>query len=37
MADTLLRRRDHLGLSYLTVPYQSVEAFAPVSDLLAGT
>jgi probable F420-dependent oxidoreductase len=37
MADTLLRRRDHLGLSYLTVPYQSAEAFAPVSDLLAGT
>jgi probable F420-dependent oxidoreductase len=37
MADTLLRRRAHLGLSYLTVPAQSAEAFAPVVELLTGT
>lgn len=37
MADTLLRRRDSLGLSYLTVPIQSAEAFAPVVELLTGT
>jgi hypothetical protein len=36
MADTL-RRRDTLGLSYVTVPSQSVEAFAPVVEILAGT
>ena len=35
MADTLLRRRDRLGLSYLTVPSASAEAFAPVLELLA--
>lgn len=37
MADTLLRRRDALGLSYLTVPVQSAASFAPVVELLAGT
>ena len=37
MADTLRRRRDELGVSYLTVPAQSVEAFAPVVAELAGT
>ena len=37
MADTLRRRRDALGVSYLTVPAQSVEAFAPVVAELAGT
>ncbi len=37
MADTLLRRRDELGLSYLTVPAQSRDTFAPVVELLAGT
>jgi probable F420-dependent oxidoreductase len=36
MADTLLQRRDNLGLSYLTVPIQSAEAFAPVVELLTG-
>lgn len=36
MADTLRRRRDSLGLSYLTVPIQSADAFAPVVELLAG-
>lgn len=35
MADTLLRRRDEFGLSYLTVPMQSAEALAPVIELLA--
>lgn len=37
MADTLLRHRDRLGLSYFTVPAQSAEAFAPVLELLTGT
>jgi probable F420-dependent oxidoreductase len=37
MADTLRRRRDALGLSYLTVPAQSAELFAPVVAELAGT
>jgi probable F420-dependent oxidoreductase len=37
MADTLLGRRDSLGLSYLTVPIQSAETFAPVVELLTGT
>lgn len=36
MADTLLTRRDSLGLSYLTVPIQSAETFAPVAELLTG-
>jgi probable F420-dependent oxidoreductase len=36
IADTLLYRRDRLGLSYLTVPSASAEAFAPVVELLAG-
>jgi alkanesulfonate monooxygenase SsuD/methylene tetrahydromethanopterin reductase-like flavin-dependent oxidoreductase (luciferase family) len=36
MADTLRRRRDTLGLSYLTVPIQSAETFAPVVEMLAG-
>ena len=37
MADTLRRRRSTLGLSYVTVPVQSVDAFAPVIAELAGT
>jgi probable F420-dependent oxidoreductase len=37
MADVLSRHRDTLGLSYLTVPAQSMDAFAPVVELLAGT
>jgi probable F420-dependent oxidoreductase len=37
MADTLRRRREALGVSYLTVPAPSVEAFAPVVAELAGT
>ena len=36
IADTLLRRRDRLGLSYFTVPSASADAFAPVLDMLAG-
>jgi hypothetical protein len=36
MADTLRRRRDTLGLSYLTVPIQSAETFAPVVEMLNG-
>jgi hypothetical protein len=36
MADTLRRRRDALGLSYLTVPIQSAETFAPVVEILDG-
>ncbi len=36
MADQLLRRRDALGVSYVSVPSETVEAFAPVLDLLAG-
>jgi probable F420-dependent oxidoreductase len=36
MADTLRRRRDTLGLSYLTVPIQSAETFAPVVEMLSG-
>ena len=36
MADALLRRRDRLGLSYLTVPANATEAFAPVVELLSG-
>ena len=35
MADTLLRRRDSLGLSYLTVPANSADTFAPVVELLS--
>ncbi|MBE3008728.1 TIGR03621 family F420-dependent LLM class oxidoreductase [Microbispora sp. NEAU-D428] len=36
MADTLLRRRDALGLSYITVNGFFADALAPVVDLLAG-
>jgi probable F420-dependent oxidoreductase len=35
MADSLRRIRDTLQISYFTVPVQSVEAFAPVVELLA--
>ncbi|MDQ2839204.1 MAG: LLM class flavin-dependent oxidoreductase [Actinomycetota bacterium] len=35
MADELQRRRDTLGLSYLTVPASAAEAFAPVVAELA--
>jgi probable F420-dependent oxidoreductase len=37
MADALLRRRDSLALSYVTVPIQAAERFAPVVELLAGS
>lgn len=37
MADTLLRRRDSLGVSYVSVNAQCMEAFAPVVERLAGT
>ncbi|MFC7583054.1 LLM class flavin-dependent oxidoreductase [Nonomuraea antimicrobica] len=37
MADTLLRRRDHLGISYVSVNAQFLDAFAPVVERLAGT
>jgi probable F420-dependent oxidoreductase len=36
MADTLQRRRDRLGLSYLTVPASAAEKFAPVVAALSG-
>ena len=35
MADQLLRRRDALGISYVTVPAETIDAFAPVVELLA--
>ncbi len=35
MADQLLRRRETLGISYVTVPAEAIEAFAPVLALLA--
>ncbi|TDD28664.1 LLM class flavin-dependent oxidoreductase [Nonomuraea terrae] len=37
MADTLLRRRDRLGVSYVTVNAQFMDDFAPVVERLAGT
>jgi probable F420-dependent oxidoreductase len=37
MADTLRRRRDELGISYIAVNGQFVEKLAPVVELLAGT
>lgn len=37
IADTLRRRRDELGISYVSVPQWHVEDFAPVVELLAGT
>ncbi|MBX6387093.1 MAG: TIGR03621 family F420-dependent LLM class oxidoreductase [Microbispora sp.] len=36
MADTLLRRRDELGISYITVSGFYADALAPVVGLLAG-
>jgi alkanesulfonate monooxygenase SsuD/methylene tetrahydromethanopterin reductase-like flavin-dependent oxidoreductase (luciferase family) len=36
MADELLRRRDRLGVSYVTVNSAFVEEFAPVLELLTG-
>ena len=36
MADVLERRRDELGISYVTVPSPFVETFAPVVELLKG-
>lgn len=36
MADALRRRRDALGLSYVTVPAAAAETFAPVAELLTG-
>jgi probable F420-dependent oxidoreductase len=36
MADTLLRRRERTGVSYLTVNAMFAEQFAPVLELLAG-
>lgn len=37
LADTLRRRRDATGISYLTISQPYLEAFAPVVDRLAGT
>lgn len=37
MADTLRRRRDTAGISYLTVPQWHVDDFAPVVELLSGS
>lgn len=36
MADELRRRRDVLGISYVTVPSNSIEEFAPVVERLSG-
>jgi hypothetical protein len=36
MADTLLRRRDRSGVSYLSVNAMFATTFAPVVELLAG-
>jgi hypothetical protein len=36
MADTLARRRDELGVSYVSVSSPFMEEFAPVVELLAG-
>jgi len=36
MADQLVGRRDALGLSYVTVPAEAMDAFAPVVERLAG-
>jgi probable F420-dependent oxidoreductase len=36
MADELQRRRDALGLSYITVPATVIDEFAPVVERLAG-
>jgi probable F420-dependent oxidoreductase len=37
VVDQLRRRRDRYGISYVIVPGEIVEAFAPVVELLAGT
>ena len=37
MADRLARRRDEIGISYVTINAGFVEAFAPVVERLAGT
>lgn len=37
MAETLRRRRDRLGVSYVSVNAQFMDAFAPVVERLAGT
>ncbi|NUR86901.1 MAG: LLM class flavin-dependent oxidoreductase, partial [Nonomuraea sp.] len=37
MAETLRRRRDRLGVSYVSVNAQFMDAFAPVIERLAGT
>ncbi len=36
MADTLARRRDELGVSYVSVSSPFIEEFAPVAELLTG-
>lgn len=36
MADELQRRRERLWISYVTVPAEAVEVFAPVVELLVG-
>jgi hypothetical protein len=36
MAETLLRRRDRTGVSYISVNAQFADKFAPVIELLAG-
>lgn len=37
IADTLRRRRDEVGVSYVSIPQWHVEDFAPVVELLAGS
>jgi probable F420-dependent oxidoreductase len=36
MCEELMRRREALGISYLTIPAYSMDAFAPVVEALAG-
>jgi hypothetical protein len=37
MVETLQRRREEFGVSYLQVFFQDIDAFAPVVARLAGT
>ena len=37
LMETLQRRREQLGISYLHVPFQDIDTFAPVVARLAGT
>jgi hypothetical protein len=37
LVETLERRREQYGISYLHVQFQDIDAFAPVVSRLAGT